>query len=67
MTDKEELKQAYEKGEWDMFSLITSVWYGKECYFRELSGVVYSRLTNTYLASAEKAYNEFLRRIGDDE
>ena len=66
MTDKEELKQAYEQGEWEMFRLVTSVWYGKECYFRELSGVVFSRLTGSYLPSAEEAYNEFLGRIGDE-
>ena len=33
----------YEQGEWDMFSLITSVEYGKQYYFHEKNGMVYSR------------------------
>jgi len=60
------INESYKMGEWDMFCLITSVWYGKECYFRELSGAVYSRVSNTYFPSAEDAYDEFLRRIGDE-
>lgn len=66
MNESESLKNEYKRGEWEMFDLITSAWYGKKCYFREVSGVVFSRLTHTYLPSAEDAYEEFLRRIGDD-
>ena len=60
----QDLDRAYAKGEWDMFSLITSAWYGKECYFLEPNGVVYSRETHTYLPDKEAAYQEFIGRIG---
>ena len=30
-------------GEWDMFDLITSTYYGKTMYFKQDNGVVYSR------------------------
>lgn len=52
----------YKEGEWDMFSLITSVWFGKEYYFLEKSDVVYSRLTHMY-KSREGAIQEFLDYI----
>lgn len=71
--NKEELVKAleydrkqYEKGEWDMFCLITSVWYGKECYFLESNGTVYSRESCTYFKSKEEAYKEFLDSIEMD-
>ena len=53
-------------GEWDMFELITSVWYGKQCYFVEENGVVYSRVSGKYM-SVDEAIKEFLGRIGDNE
>lgn len=56
---------AYEQGEWDMFQLITSAWYGKQCYFQEDNGIVYSRLSNKYL-TVDQAYTEFLGQIGDN-
>lgn len=52
-------------GEWDMFELITSVWYGKQCYFVEENGVVYSRVSCKYM-SVDEAIKEFLGRIGDN-
>ncbi len=65
--DKEELLKAleydrgqYEKGEWDMFELITSAYYGKQYYFLEPSGVVYSRESGKYI-KRDEAYREFLR------
>lgn len=48
-----------KEGEWDMFSLITSVYFGKEYYFLEESGVVYSRLSHEH-KSREGAIQEFL-------
>lgn len=50
---------------WEMFSLITSAWYGKECYFIEDNGIVYSRVSCRHM-TREEAVNEFLRRIGDE-
>ena len=52
-------------GEWDMFELITSVWYGKQCYFVEENGIVYSRVSCKHM-SVDEAIKEFLGRIGDD-
>ena len=56
-------RSQYEKGEWDMFSLITSVWHGKEYYFLQDDGRVYSRESGKYLTKDE-AYDEFLGQIG---
>ena len=49
----------YEQGEWDMFELITSVWYGKRCYFLEDNGLAYSRLSHKTM-TREEAVREFL-------
>lgn len=52
-------------GAWEMFSLITSAWYGKECYFIQNDGNVYSSVSGRIMPRVE-AVNEFLRRIGDE-
>jgi len=49
----------YEQGRWDMFSLITSVYFGKECYILYSDGTVYSRKTHRTL-QREEALQEFL-------
>lgn len=54
----------YERGRFDMFDLISSVWYGKQCYFMQDNGIVYSRYSGKYM-SAEDAYSEFTSMIGD--
>ena len=48
----------YEQGQWDMFVAITSAEYGKQCYFLDDNGFVYSRRTCKTL-SVEDAYKEF--------
>lgn len=67
--DKKRLIQAlngdrsqYEKGEWDMFETITSAYNGKQYYFRQDDGSVYSRESGKYLTKDE-AYDEFLGKI----
>lgn len=62
----------YERGQWDMFNLLSSAWYGKQCYFNQESenapfpdGVVYSRLSAKYM-TMDKAVIEFANKIGDD-
>ena len=55
----------YEQGEWDMFCLITSTYFGKEYYFLQDNGWVYSRESCQFL-TVEEAYQEFLKIIGDD-
>ena len=50
----------YEQGEWDMFSLISSVEFGKKRYFLEKNGMVYDRKSHEYM-TREKAYEEYLK------
>ena len=50
---------------WEMFSLITSTWYGKQCYFIQMNGSVYSRVSGSYM-DKDEALKEFLNKIGDD-
>lgn len=50
-----------------MFELITSAWYGKQCYFLEDDeSIVYSRNSGRYLSRAA-AIDEFLNQIGDGD
>lgn len=63
MNIADDLAQAYKDGEWEMFQLITSAWYGKQTYFKEPNGTVYSRETCRYLKDMDDAVNEFLRKI----
>ena len=57
----------YLDGEWDMFDLITSVYYGKQYYFLEDDGkIVYSRVSGKYM-SRDAAYQEFLDYIAMEE
>lgn len=51
---------------WDVFDIITSTYYGKQMYFLESSGTVYSRYSGTYFKDMNDALNEFLGLIGDD-
>lgn len=46
-------------GEWQMFDLITSTYYGKGMYFKQDNGTVYSRYSCEYM-SMDKAISEFL-------
>lgn len=69
--NKEELLKAlaydreqYKKGEWDMFRLITSAYFGKQYYFVEDNGIVYSRETHKYMTK-DDAISEFLGIIGE--
>lgn len=48
---------------WELFSLITSVYYGKQYYFEEWDGTVYSRLSHERMTK-EAALSEFLEAIG---
>lgn len=55
-------------GEWDMFDLITSAYYGKTMYskYSKLdNGIVYSRYSCKYM-SMDEAIREFLAVIGED-
>lgn len=54
-----------KQGEWEMFELITSAWYGKQCYSMEDNGIVYSRMSCKHM-TVHDAILEFLRSIGDE-
>ena len=58
--DRQQYDRGYADGEWEMFSLITSVFYGKGCYFLDDDGMVYSRLSGKTLRSIDEALNEWL-------
>lgn len=55
----------YEAGEWDMFELITSAWYGKQCYGLEDNGMVYSRRSCETM-KRDAAYMEFIDAIASE-
>lgn len=56
----------YEKGQWDMFELLTGVYYGKQYYFmdNEDEKLVYSRESHL-LMSMDDAIKEFLDLLQD--
>ena len=54
-----------KRGEWDMFELITSAWYGKQYYFKEDNGMVYSRKSHKTMM-VHDAILEFIREVGDE-
>lgn len=60
----------YERGEWDMFVMLSSAWYGKQAYFLQdvdatPFGIVYSRIDHKYM-TRPGAYADFAKKIGDD-
>ena len=55
----------YELGQWDMFITLSSAWHGKQYYFLQDNGWVYSRKSCQYM-TVKQAYEEFAKEIGDD-
>ena len=53
-------------GEWNMFLLLSSAWYGKQCYFEEDNDneIIYSKFSGK-LMSREEAIKEFIREISE--
>lgn len=51
--------------EWELFSLISAVWYGKDAYFRQDDGMVYSRISGEYM-TFDQAVDEFVCELRDD-
>lgn len=62
----DDLNTAYNDGKWDMFLLISSAWYGKQCYFKQGDGSAYSRLSGKEMTASE-AVEEFIKYIEDGE
>lgn len=55
----------FERGEWEMFVMLSSAWHGKQYYFMQDNGIVYSRESGKYM-TFDDAVAEFANRIGDD-
>lgn len=55
----------YERGEYDLLVLLSSAWHGKQYYFAQDNGIIYSRDSCKYM-SLEDAICEFAAKIGDD-
>ena len=60
----------YERGQWEMFEMLSSAWYGKQRFFLQdvdgiPGGVVYDRESGKYM-TRDKAYIAFANQIGDD-
>lgn len=54
----------YNKGQWDMFELITNAYFGKQYYFPQDDGTIYSRYSGTYITK-EEAVKQFLDELYD--
>lgn len=52
---------------YEVLDEISSVWNGKQMYFLEPNGVVYSRYACKNLPTVDDAINEFTRIISDDQ
>lgn len=55
----------YERGEYDFLVLISSMWHGKQYYFMQDNGIIYSRDSCKYM-TLDEAISEFASKIGDD-
>ena len=54
----------YNKGQWDMFERITNAYFGKQYYFPQDDGTIYSRHSDTYITK-EEAVKQFLDELYD--
>ena len=61
--EKKEVEER-KKGEWDMFDLISSAYYGKGMYFKQDNGIVYSRHSGNYM-TVDEAIREFISLIDE--
>lgn len=55
---------AYKNGQWEMFELITSVYFGKQYYSLQKDERVYSRYSHQYM-NFQDALSEFCSCISD--
>lgn len=68
MAERDEYKSRAEAADirrWEDFSLISAVWYGKDAYFRQDDGMVYSRLSGEYMTFGQ-AVDEFICALYED-
>ena len=55
---------AYKNGQWEVFELITSVYFGKQYYSLQKDERVYSRYSHQYM-NFQDALSEFCSCISD--
>lgn len=68
MAGRDEYKRRAEAADirrWEDFSLISAVWYGKDAYFRQDDGMVYSRISGEYM-NFDQAVDEFVCELSED-
>ena len=70
MAERDEYKRRADSAEmnmreWELFSLLSAVWYGKDAYFRQNDGMVYSRLSGEYM-TFDQAVDEFVCELSED-
>ena len=58
--------QRLEGREWELFDLLSSAWFGKQCYFKQDDGAVYSRTSGEYM-TFDQAIDEFAGRLCCDD
>ena len=56
---------AYKNGEYDTLDLLAGAWHGKQYYFKQRNGMIYSRETCQYM-TLDDAIAEFANKLGDD-
>lgn len=66
MTDALALIEQLEEREWELFNLLSSAFYGQQCYFKQDDGTVYSRATCEYL-SFDQAIDEFAEILSGED
>ena len=57
--------EGYKTGEYDVLDLLSSAWHGKQYYFKQANGLIYSRATCQYM-TLDDALVEFANSLGDD-
>lgn len=65
MAEHDEYKRQIDIREWELFSLLSAVWYGKDAYFRQDDGMVYSRISGEYM-TFDQAVDEFVFELRED-
>ena len=52
----------YDRGRYEALRCLAGAWYGKDCYFDEPNGIIYSRLSHQYM-TLDDALMEFMREL----
>lgn len=65
-TQTADVVEIQKEAEWEMFELISSAYYGKEMYFMEDNGIVFSRYSHKYMR-VDDAIREFVSLIDGTE